>query len=142
MQVQKQIDELLALRASEWFELLPTASADQLRALEAWLSESRLHVQEFLEIAEVEFCLQRLDPQRCHDLDSLLKRVAPNVAPLPKRAVARLFPARRFRWKVAGLAAGLLAAAITLYGLVSPLYSKHHATEIGEQRIVELGDTS
>ena len=145
MQVQKQIDELLALRASQWLEVLPTASKEQLQAFEAWLSESRLHVQEFLEIAEVEFCLRGLDPQRSQDVESLLQRVAPNVTNFPPRrtlgesALTRPKPG----WRIAGFA----AAACLLVALVALLvadwgYSKQYSTSVGEQRVIELPDTS
>jgi transmembrane sensor len=145
MQVQKQIDELLALRASEWLEVLPNASKEQLQAFEAWLSESRLHVQEFLEIAEVEFCLGRLDPQRSQDVESLLQRMAPNVTSLPagvSLAKPSLTRPRR-EWRAAGFAAAaclLMALATLLVGDWG--YSKQYSTSVGEQRVVELPDTS
>lgn len=145
MQVQKQIDELLALRASEWLEVLPTASQEQLQAFEAWLSESRLHVQEFLEIAEVEFSLRKLDPQRSQDLESLLERVAPNVTNLPPRvglADSSLTGPKR-GWRAAGFAvAACLLMALTALLVRDWGYSKQYSTSIGEQRVVELPDTS
>src|SRR5688572_5456970 len=96
MQVQKQIDELLALRASEWLELLPDASEEQLHEFAQWLGESRLHVQEFLEIAEIEYGLKSLDSQRRLDVDSVLKRIAPQVTALPARPAAGPFPSPQF----------------------------------------------
>jgi transmembrane sensor len=82
MQVQRQIDELLALRASEWLELLPTATEAERKAFAAWLSESRLHVQAFLEIAEIEFALGNVDRERQLELDQVLKGLNANVVPL------------------------------------------------------------
>jgi transmembrane sensor len=148
MVVQQKIDELLALRASEWFELLPTASAAQLRELEAWLSESKLHVQEFLEIAEVEFALGGLDRQRQHDVEALLARVSPKVVPMPSRAIAAesaRVRAWRPSWKVVAMAASwaTLALLITLT-MWSPTSSSKQAftTQVGEHRIVQLADQS
>jgi transmembrane sensor len=149
MQVQKQISELLALRASEWLELLPNASDAQLREFEAWLSESRLHMQEFLEIAEIEFCLRSLDPQRRLDADSLVKRIAAQVVAAPTRATAGPFPANRSspgkyrRLKIGGLAAAAsLLLAVTTFFLVRDADSERYTTSVGEQRVVELPDTS
>lgn len=143
MQVQKQIDELLALRASEWFELLPAASPEQLQAFEAWLSESRLHVQEFLEIAEVEFSLQDLDRRRSHNVETLLRRIGRNVAPLPRRATAGAWRTARRGWKIAGLAAACAAIGLSWIFLFAVLGgAKEYQTAIGEQRIVELADNS
>lgn len=145
MQVQRQIDELLALRASEWLELLPTASVEQLRAFDAWLSESRLHVQEFLEIAEVEFCLGSLDIARRHDIDALLERIAPAVAALPRQASPGPFPVSRSRrWlNFAGAAAACTVLALTAtLAYLNHGNSNRHATAIGEQRTVKLADAS
>ena len=143
MQVQKQIDELLALRASEWFELLPRATAKQLQQFEAWLCESRLHVQEFLEIAEIEFSLTRLDPQRRLDVENLLGRLAPRVPALPPRAAAGPFSSPRKKW--GGWLVGISAAASLVIAIASLWIvngSSHYRTSIGEQRVVELADAS
>jgi transmembrane sensor len=145
MQVQKQIDELLALRASEWFELLPTASAQQLRAFDAWLCESRLHVQEFLEIAEVEFCLQRLDPERRRDVDALLERIEPGIELLTRRASAGPFPpsSKHRQWsaiRLGAVCASIALAALFVFREVGA--AKQFSTAVGEQKIVELADSS
>lgn len=150
MKVQKQIDELLVLRASEWFELLPTASKEQLRELESWLNQSRLHVQEFLEIAEVEFGLMRLDPERRHDVEALLDKLSPQLPALPARTAVGPFsfterqPQSSRWWQLGGLA----AAACVLVALGAVLLVDHwgnsnqYRTSVGEQRIVELTDAS
>lgn len=146
MQVQKQIEELLALRASEWLERLPDASEQDLQEFETWLSESRLHVQEFLEVAEVEFCLHRLDPKRQQDVEAVLKRIVPQVATLPTRSTAGPFVGadRKRRWWLGGLAvaASLLAAVGTFVALHVWDDSQRYTTAVGEQRVVQLPDTS
>jgi transmembrane sensor len=146
MVVQRKIDELLALRASEWVDLLPTATAGQLRDLEAWLSQSKLHVQEFLEIAEVEYALGGIDRQRQHDVDALLQRVSSKVVPLPSRAgdtQSRRVPAWR-NWKVVAMAASWAALAVlislTMWNPSSP--KQEFTTTIGEHRLVQLADES
>lgn len=149
MKVQKQIDELLTLRASEWIEILPTASERQLRELAVWLGESRRHVEEFLEVAEVELSLSQLDAKRRHDVEALLQKVAAPVSSLPARGAsdpssihARTQSSIR-RWKraaVVALAASLLATVGLFYFDVNS--SERYATSMGEQRIVELTDAS
>jgi len=153
MPVQRQIDELLAIRASEWLDVLPAASEEQLRGLEAWLGESKLHVQEFLEVAEVEFCLSGLDAARKHDVDAVLARIAPKVVPLRRRAEAASAqssavqpqPQSRWssRWRVMALAASVAVLAILAAPhLSNPVSSSEYSTGIGEQRVVELEDRS
>jgi len=144
MQVQKQIEELLALRASEWLERLPDASEKELREFENWLSDSRLHVQEFLEVAEVEFCLHRLDPERQQDVEAVLKRIVPQVAVLPTRGAAGPFVDRkRRRWLGSlAVAASFLVALGTIITLRGWGDSQRYTTAVGEQRVVELSDAS
>ncbi|HLA73565.1 MAG TPA: FecR domain-containing protein [Steroidobacteraceae bacterium] len=145
MVVQRKMDELLALRASEWFEVLPTATAEQLHELEAWLSASKLHVQEFLEIAEVEFALGGIDRSHQHDVDTLLQRVSSTVVPLPSRtdaAKSRRVPAWR-NWKVAAMAASWAVLAVFASWMWSSSAStQEFTTAIGEHRVVQLADQS
>jgi transmembrane sensor len=145
MQVQKQIDELLALRASEWLEQLENATDAERAAFTEWLCESRLHVQAFLEVAEIEFRLHRLDPERRQNIEHLLSRVAPNVVmlgrPPPQRMAPRTSVRRRKILRVSGALAACAALATTALLLWSSR-EKEFETAIGEQRTIELADTS
>ncbi|WP_129781747.1 FecR family protein [Peristeroidobacter soli] len=145
--VQRQIDELLAIRASEWFELLPTASPAQLHELQAWLSESKVHVQEFLEIAAVDLALGGLDRQRQHDIETLLGRILPKVVPIrprPAAAAAAQAPAWRRSWKIGAMAASWVALALvsTMTGWKPAPPEQEYTTAIGEHRAVQLADRS
>lgn len=147
--MQRQLDELLAIRASEWLELLPTASLEELRAFAAWLGQSKRHVQEFLEIAEVEFCLGGLDAARKHDIEALIARLVPNVVPFSRKRPATVPGASApFRawcsWKVAALAAcsGAVAIAATTVALRPSSPTDLYATGVGEHRVVELADST
>lgn len=150
MQVQKQIDVLIAHRASEWLEMLPTASEAERKDFAEWLSESRLHVQAFLEVAEIEYSLHRIDRARQHDLEVLLSRVAPNVVPLgrpPPPSVATTSasagtrsPKRRAWQTAAVLAACASLAAVAFFTLQAR--GPEFSTKVGEQRTVALADTS
>lgn len=145
MVVQRKIDELLAIRASEWVDLLPTASPQQLRELEGWLSQSKLHVQEFLEVAEVEFALGGLDRTRQYDVDAMISRLSSNVTSLASHRVSA--PARttsRPRWQAFAMAASVAALAIVAaFVMRSPSVDEQlYATQIGELRTIELADGS
>ena len=151
MYVQRKIDELLALRASEWLELLPTATEAQRGEFAQWLGESRLHIEAFLEIAEIELALHRVDRARSHDLEVLLSRVAPNVVPLgrpppgtalEKRSKVPRQAAWRSRvWLLSGaFAACACVAAVAL--LILQTRAPEFSTEIGEQKTVGLADAS
>ena len=49
MKLQRQIDKLLAQRASEWHQILENASESERAEFVGWLKQSPLHVQEYLE---------------------------------------------------------------------------------------------
>ncbi|WP_129781761.1 FecR family protein [Peristeroidobacter soli] len=140
MVVQQKIDELLVIRASEWVDLLPTATPQQLHELEQWLSQSKRHVEEFLEVAAVEFALGGLDRERRHDVDALLSRITSNVTKLPVRRA----PAPRSRWQTFAMAASVAALAILVSFLVwNPGTNERiYATEIGQFRTLQLADGS
>lgn len=146
MQVQRKIEELLALRASEWLELLPEARESERAAFAQWLGESRLHVQEFLEVAEIEYHMRRLDSDRQYNLEQLLRTVAPNVVQLSRPPPAasgnkwRLWPRRRIFQ-----AGGLLAACAAMVVIALVAFGsrpRDFSTSIGELKTVELDDKS
>src|SRR5262245_17442546 len=79
MRGQRQIEEWLALRAAEWLETLKTPREAERTAFVSWLSESRLHVQEFLEAVAVDEALGNVRPELRQDLDALVSRVGPGA---------------------------------------------------------------
>ena len=103
MHVQRQIDELLAYRASEWLDLLPAATEEQRAAFATWLGESKLHVQAFVEVAEVEYGLRHIDKERRVDVEALISQVASNVVPLgrppPRLLAPRSSLPKRRTWR-------------------------------------------
>lgn len=148
MKLQRQIEDLQAQRASEWFEILKHGRPQDMSAFREWCRQSPLHIREFLEITWADRALDNLDPERAEDLDSLLRGIAANIRPWPARAGAHTKhsessvtggpPANR--WRLAA------AAAITGVALVFYLHPwrsvQEFSTKIGEQRTVELVDTS
>lgn len=146
MQVQRQIDDLLAQRASEWLEILKNAGEFERAAFVDWLCESRLHVQEFLEIVAVDRELHRIDPNRSEDIDALLAQIAPGVvmlnrSPPPARSRRTMQSTSRKWTKWAMMVAALAILAILP---LQPYFfeSREFSTVVGEQRTIELQDAS
>jgi transmembrane sensor len=145
MKVQTQIDELLTLRASEWFEILKNPTKEQRAAFIAWLSESRRHVEEFLEVAAVDDAVGGMPTALREDLNSLIARLAPRPATLPQRArpqpwVQRVRKDTTWRAGFWSMAAGVLLTVLTWTSWSH--WSRNLSTEIGEQRTLELADSS
>jgi transmembrane sensor len=143
MRVQRQIDDLLAQRASEWLEVLKTAGESERAAFIDWLGESRLHVQEFLEVVAVDRELDGLDAQRLEDVEALLARVTP-VASFntpAARTAGRRPRTRRWKWSVAA-AASLAVGVLGLVLLAEVVRGQAFITRVGEQRTIELQDAS
>jgi transmembrane sensor len=145
MQVQKQIDELLAKRASQWYETLRDCDEKDQAAFTAWLRESKLHVQAYLEIVAVETELAGFDRERKHDVDAILKNIPAGVIQLSNRGSAPPPPRsvmKSLRWTLAVAAAAALFA-VALVVTTGKREAEHaFATSVGEQRAVTLADTS
>lgn len=161
MQVQRQIDRLLAQRAAEWIETLKTGGERERADFVRWLCQSKLHVEHYLEMIAMDRELQALDPMQCPDVDALLAKAVPNVVPLKVAASSRpqqepAGPQQRpfaghQRWdhtrrlKVgAALAAGVAALGFAFFlkgpGFLWPAQEINTAS--GEQRTLSLEDGS
>jgi len=148
MQVQRQIDRLLAQRAAEWIETLKTADKRDRAAFVQWLRQSKLHMEQYLEMVAIDRELRRLDPAQGEDVETLLARIAPNVVQLEQPAGQRMqalgsSSRRRKLWQVSAA----LAAAVTLYFAVFQNLNgvrpgNDVATAVGEQRTLTLSDGS
>jgi len=146
--LQRQIDQLLAQRASEWHQIMEDPTEAQRAEFVAWLKQSPLHVEEYLETTYTDQILKHIDPQRHQDIERLLSQIAPKVAQLqsariPSSAPGSVNKRRRRGLAAVGIAASVLMCAIALsvaYRLfVAP---PEYTTTIGEQRTVELADSS
>jgi transmembrane sensor len=139
--------------ASAWLIDFRTDAPDAgaRRRFEAWLSVSPEHVRAYLELAAVWEDADRIDPERHVDVDTLIERArsALNIIPLnaplqnpePDQEAPRRSSPRPRR--------PLLAAAVVLVSLAaaSLAWLQHewrstYATDIGEQRSIELADGS
>jgi transmembrane sensor len=148
MELQKQIQYLQALHASELFERLKEARPEDLAAFQEWCGRSSIHVSEFLEIAWADHVLDELDPHREIDVDALLSKVNPAATPWPSERVSheardRQTVSRTRRLWLSGIAAVSALCALGLGLHVRGGFAEDaFATQIGEQRTVELGDSS
>ena len=70
--LQRQIDRLLAHRASEWHQMLENATPAQRAEFVRWLKKSPLHVQEYLATAYTDRVLHDIDPEHEQDVDALV----------------------------------------------------------------------
>src|SRR5690348_3799111 len=104
MTVQRQIDQLIAHRASEWVDILKTGGPEEREAFVDWLRESRKNVSEFLAMAVLDDELNDSVFRELVDREALLKRVSPQVTGLqsaPGKALGsplRRPGARRAHW--------------------------------------------
>jgi transmembrane sensor len=146
MQVQRQIDKLLAQRAAEWIEILKTSNERDRAEFVQWLRQSKLHVEQYLELVAIDQEIRKLGAGRSEDVDALLARIAPNVFPIPGSAgadsvMSRPMP-RRQLWQTGGALAAAFALAIMAMWAFKKLNSNEVATAIGEQRTLALPDGS
>jgi transmembrane sensor len=155
MTLQKQIDDLLAQRASQWVDVLRKGSTDDFAAFVAWVGESPRNLDEFLTVAALDRELQTQELYVGFDREALLKRIAPPpVAQLQRPRTPPPYPppatgggerarSRFKRWRM-----GALAAGIALMGLLGFMArhawapSQEFKTGIGELRSLELPDGS
>src|SRR4051812_17192422 len=113
MKLERQIQELQAKHASEWYEILKAGRPEDLAAFDGWCRRSPLHIQEFLKISWTDWALDQLDTDRQIDVDALVRQVSSRVTPWAlddvreARAPAERYPAARPRRWAWGVAAGL-----------------------------------
>ncbi len=146
MKVQSRIDELLTLRASEWFEIMKAPAPADRTAFIAWLGESRRHVQEFLEVAAVDEAVGGVPPALRENLDTLVARVTTPPTSLPARARAQPWRQRPGAHRSLRTRTTWIAAATVLLTLgawmVMQARFETFSTGVGEQRTIALADSS
>jgi len=157
--VQRQIDQLIALRAAQWYEQLKSDDdADDRSArgeFTQWLAESPRHLEAFLAIAGqasfIRGALQSGLAAGSLDLEKTLKQVSREVVPFPETGraeAARQNPRRPTRNAAARAVACAAVAACTvgigMFGWLfySALSWQQFETPVGDQRTVQLPEGS
>lgn len=145
MTVQRQIDRLIAQRASEWVEILKTAGPAEREAFVDWLRESRRHVEEFLAMVALD---RELDGVKLQGMDrqALIARLAPGVIPLPSGVSQQTSVGQRrtLPWRrISAIAAGIAMLSLALLFLrEKPSTVQDFITQARERQSVELADGS
>jgi transmembrane sensor len=145
MKLQNQIDKLLARRASEWHQVLENAGEAERAEFVRWLKQSPLHVEEYLETVYTDRVLKHVDAEGHEDVDALIAQVSPRVVPLTQASGPEVSQRQRSRRWTMGVSS---AAVVVLCALLSPFVLKNieaprkYATALGEQRTIQLADTS
>lgn len=145
---RKTLAYLRAEEAANWVQILGDPSHEQRADFVSWLKCSPQNVEDLVFMLGLDDALQHIDPQRSHDIASLMAQIDPQVTSFPdaagRRAAPRAHrPALRRPWRKAGLAA---ACALALGGWLLILSNgtapQTLHTDVGEQRSFELQDGS
>jgi transmembrane sensor len=146
--LDRQIENLRAQRASAWVSALAVPDTEQHEACIEWLKESPLNVREFLLAYSIDQSLDQLDSQHRVDIDALLTQINPRVTRLPSAepATAQSEPigSAISRPRLYRIAAGIAAIVLISGWLLFQRQSqwREFATGTGEQRALQLEDGS
>lgn len=136
----------IAAEASEWLNVLARQQFDDHQAFADWITESRLHVEEFLIATAIDQTLNRIDPHRRLDVEKIIAKAKGNVVPLPNELPLSLRSAptsRKNPWSLLVKAAASICAVAVAIGLsIYALSAGDYRTASGEQRTIELPDGS
>ncbi|MFT3790867.1 MAG: DUF4880 domain-containing protein [Rudaea sp.] len=75
--VQNRIDELIALRAAQWYECLKDGADGDSAAFVEWIAESPRHMEAFLSVAGEAQAMRKVFASGAFDLDELLRDTGP-----------------------------------------------------------------
>jgi transmembrane sensor len=148
MNVQRQIDRLIAYQAAEWYEAMKDTGSSGNADFIRWIAESPRHMEAFLAVSSEAPVVRKVLAGGEFDLGSLLKEVSggENVltlcAPEASRPLTPPRGASRRRWKLwsAAAAVATLAIAISLQRHFSDW--QRFETPVGEQRTIQLVEGS
>jgi transmembrane sensor len=147
MHTEQKITQLLAQRAAELKERLGSGDRRDREALDAWLRDSKRHVEAYLEITALDRHVAALDASYRPDIEAILAASAGKIRELnvgSSEHAGASPPAARRSWLLVAAVAGLLllgAAALASYlGLFSA--QQRYSTAAGERHTVTLADGS
>lgn len=147
MNVQHQIDRLIALQASEWYENVKDGTGANNTDFVNWLAESPRHMEAFLSITGEASLMRKVFESGAFDLNALMRNARPEVLDLPVTPALFHTPQRVERkwWRRVKLRS--IAAAVAVLSLGAVLFHQWSSwqrfeTPIGEQRTVQLVEGS
>lgn len=147
MNVQHQIDRLIALQAAEWYDRINDGADLNNTDFVRWLAESPRHMKAFLSITAEAPLMRKVFESGAFDLDELMRNARPEVLDLPLVPALLRTPARVERkwWRRVKLRS--VAAALVVLSLNVVLFHQWSSwqrfeTLIGEQRTVQLVEGS
>ncbi len=142
MQTEEQITQLTAKRAAEWMETLRADTHADRVAFDAWLRESRSHLEQFLELEALDRQVRALDAADRPDIEGMIAGAATTVRPLRQRPWTDQAPTRgRRRFRPLAAAAALALLSWVGY-FVLQTSTQQYTTRVGEQRSLTLADGS
>jgi transmembrane sensor len=145
MNVQYQIERLIALQAAEWYENVKDGTGVNNAEFVHWLAESPRHVEALLSIAGEASLMRKVFESSAFDLNELLRNARPEVLALPLAPQHTPPNVQRRWWRRVKLRS--VAAALAVLSLAAvPLYQwsswQRFETPVGEQRTVQLKEGS
>jgi len=140
----------IAEEAAEWLDALEAGETSVKEAFVEWLQASPQHLEEFLLLTASERAYAQIRPTRPIEVGELLTSRVASLVPLeddPTLSEDSIAHDRKRRlispWKwVAAAALIIIATATTLLRYAEQRSWKTYATDIGEQRSIELDDHS
>jgi transmembrane sensor len=147
MNVQHQIDRLIALQAAEWYEKVKDGTGVNNADFVSWLAESPRHMEAFLAITGEASLMRKVFEAGAFDLNELMRNAKPNVLdPSVTPAQFRTPQKVERKWwhranprAIAAAVAGVALAAVLFHQWSS---WQRFETPIGEQRTVQLVEGS
>jgi transmembrane sensor len=146
MQTEQKITQLLAQRAAELKENLKSGDRSDRAALDAWLRDSKLHVEAYLDITALDRQVDALDDSYRPDIESVLAAAGAKVHELRASTPSgtRTINRERSVWMLAAAIAGV--AFLVVVAIVSHIgfssSGQSYTTAAGERHTVTLPDGS
>lgn len=147
MNVQHQIDRLIALQAAEWYEKVKDGTNVGNTDFVHWLAESPRHMEAFLSITGQVSLMRKVFESGAFDLSELMRNATPEVLDLPLtpallRAPQRVERKWRRRAKLRAIAAAVVGLSLSAVLFHQWSSWQRFETPIGEQRTVQLSEGS
>lgn len=138
-------EEVTVAEAAQWHARQGRLDDSERKTFAEWLKASPRNLREFMIMETLADGLRQVDPQRRHDVKSLLADPGNEVIELHETApaVAAVPASSRRRVPVWAIAAGIAVAALAVWQ-VTQLSNRGQSfsTAVGEQRTLQLPDNS